>query len=155
MKKLPSLIITITLLFATNYSNAKERDMNTQRNNSSTKTTEVVLTVGENKINAIIYDNKTGRDVLSRLPYSITLHRYEMDYCGTLDSPLAFDEQDKHDGWKNGDIDLAGNYFSILFDGEEKSQSYKDMITFGRIEGDLPIVKSLGSTMALTITLAE
>ncbi|HOP65155.1 MAG TPA: cyclophilin-like fold protein [Spirochaetota bacterium] len=129
--------------------------MNRESDNSNIKKTPVILTVGEKKIRAVIYDNKTGRDVLSRLPYTITLNRYEMDYCGTLKEPLAYDEKEKHNGWKNGDIDLAGNYFSILFDGEEKSQSYTDMITFGRIEEDLSIVKGLGGTIKVTITPAD
>lgn len=154
MKKTSLLLTTTVLTLATNFSNAQGNDMETQ-NSIHMTATPVILTDGQHKINAVIYDNKTGRDVLSQLPYTITLHRYEMDYCGTLDSPLNFDEKDKHAGWNNGDIDLAGNYFSILFDGEEKSQSYKDMITFGRIDEDLDIIKNLGSTVSLTITMAE
>lgn len=151
MKRLFFLQIMIALFLAATFSKAKGEEMNTQ----NIKLIPVILTVGEKKIKAVIYDNKTGRDVLSKLPYTITLHRYEMDYCGTLKEPLAFDDKDKHKGWKNGDIDLAGTYFSILFEGEEKSGSYKNMITFGRIEEDLQIVKSLGSTITVTITLDE
>ncbi|MBO1510316.1 hypothetical protein [Metabacillus bambusae] len=56
---------------------------------------------------------------------------------------------------KNGDIDLAGSYFSILFDGEEVSGSYENMITLGRIDGDLSVIKSLGNTIKLTVELAK
>jgi hypothetical protein len=64
-------------------------------------------------------------------------------------------KKDAHSGWKNGDIDLAGNYFSILFDGEEVSESYKNMITLGRIDGDLSVIKSLGNTINITVALAK
>ncbi len=155
MKKLFVLFFGLCLSLFAYCSNVQGEDMSTLNKSSNIQTTPVVLTIGEKKIKAVIYDNKTGQDVLSKLPYTITLHRYEMDYCGTLNSPLAFDENEKHNGWKNGDIDLAGSYFSILFAGEEKSQDYKDMITFGRIEDDLSIVKELGSSITLIITRAE
>ena len=122
---------------------------------SGIKETPVVLIVGNKRIKAVIYDNKTGRDILSKLPYTITLNRYEMDYCGTLNKPLAYDDKDKHNGWNNGDIDLAGNYFSILFDGEEKSKGYPNMITFGRITDNLAVIRELEITIKVTIKPAD
>jgi hypothetical protein len=102
---------------------------------------------------AILSLRTAAQDLISRLPYTITLHRYEYDYCGVMGNPLIYDEKDKHNGWRNGDIDFVvdGNYFSILFDGEEVSGSYSHMITIGRIDGDLTVIKSLGNTIKLTV----
>jgi hypothetical protein len=119
--------------------------------------TAVTLTVGDAVIPATLNDNKAAQDLISRLPYTITLHRYEYDYCGVMDNPLEYDKKDEHNGWKNGDIDFAvvGNYFSILFDGEEVSESYSNMITLGRIDEDLSVIKSLGNTIGITVALSE
>jgi len=117
--------------------------------------TAVILTVGNTAIPATLNNNKTAHDLISRLPYTITLQRYENDYCGIITDPFVYDKNDAHNGWKNGDIDLAGNHFSILFDGEEDSGSYSNMITLGRIDGDLSAIRSLGNTIKLTVSLAE
>jgi len=118
-----------------------------------TKENEITLTVGDVKFRAALNNSKTAHDLISKLPYTIKLSRFEYDYGGILSEPLQFDEKDKHNGWINGEIAYAGNYFSILFDGEEQSQDYSNMITIGHIKDDLNIVKGLGQQIEVTVSL--
>ncbi|UZR96820.1 cyclophilin-like fold protein [Chondrinema litorale] len=117
--------------------------------------TAVALILGNTTIRATLNESTTAKDLLSKLPYKVTLNRYEFDYCGVMQKSLAFDEADKHNGWENGDICLAGSYFTILFDGEEHSASHSGLIRIGKVEeGDLSKVKSLASEVELTVSLA-
>ncbi|MBO1510317.1 cyclophilin-like fold protein [Metabacillus bambusae] len=62
--------------------------------------TAVTLTVGDTVIPATLNNSKAAQDLISRLPYTITLNRYEYDYCGVMDDRFEYDEKDKHNGWK-------------------------------------------------------
>lgn len=118
------------------------------------KKTAVVLHVGNVAINATLNTSKTAQDLVTKLPYTANLDRYEFDYCGIMDTPLAYDEADKHNGWINGDICLADNYFTILFEGEEQSESHTGLIRLGRInDEDLSKVSKLPSSITVTVTL--
>lgn len=116
--------------------------------------TEVTLSVNGVDVKALFNNSKTAQDVLSKLPYTVKLSRYEFDYCGLIDSPLAFDEADKHNGWKNGDICLAGPYFTILFDGEEQSASHTGLVKMGEVTGDLSVIRNLSDSVELTVKQA-
>ena len=63
---------------------------------------------------------------------------------------------DVHNGWMNGDIDFArdADYFTILFEDEEKSQQFGDQVTIGKVDGDLSVIKGLGSSIDILIQLA-
>ena len=118
------------------------------------KATEVILKVGEKKFKAKFNNSTTAKDVLSKLPYTVNLDQYEFDYCGIIPAPLAFDEADKHNGWTNGDICLADNYFTILYAGEEQSASHTGLIKIGEVEdkNQLSEIKNLGSNIRLTVS---
>ena len=118
------------------------------------KSTEVILKVGEKKFKAKFNNSTTAKDVLSKLPYTVNLDQYEFDYCGIIPAPLAFDEADKHNGWTNGDICLADNYFTILYAGEEQSASHTGLIKIGEVEdkNQLSEIKNLGSNIRLTVS---
>lgn len=118
-------------------------------------TTAVTLTIGNTIIPATLNNGKAAQSLISKLPYTVRLNRYECDYCGVMDAPFEYNKDEVHNGWKNGDIDLAGIYFSILFDGEENSQSHCNMVTMGRIDGDLSVVKNLGNAIEVTVKLSE
>ena len=120
------------------------------------KATEVILKVGEKKFKAKFNNSTTAKDVLSKLPYTVNLDQYEFDYCGIIPAPLAFDEADKHNGWTNGDICLADNYFTILYAGEEQSASHTGLIKIGEIEDKekLSEIAALGNSIQLTVTSA-
>ncbi|UII26333.1 hypothetical protein LVD15_24050 [Fulvivirga maritima] len=117
--------------------------------------TSIILKVGDTKINAVFNDSTTAKDLLNKLPYTVTLHRYEFDYCGVIQEPLAYDESDKHNGWVNGDICLAGAYFTILYSGEEQSASHTGLIRIGKVTDDLNKVKALSDEIELTVDVAQ
>ena len=120
------------------------------------KSTEVILKVGEKEFKAKFNNSTTAKDVLSKLPYTVNLDQYEFDYCGIIPAPLAFDEADKHNGWTNGDICLADNYFTILYAGEEQSASHTGLIKIGEVEDKekLSEIAALGNSIQLTVTSA-
>lgn len=119
--------------------------------------TPITLTIGDTIIPATLNNSRSAKELISRLPYTVSLHRYSHDYCGVMDDPLSYDEADVHNGWMNGDIDFArdGNYFTILFEDEEKSQQYGHQITMGKIDGPLSAVKNLGRDIVVRIELAK
>ncbi|MEO2058987.1 MAG: cyclophilin-like fold protein [Mesonia sp.] len=118
------------------------------------KTIEVILKVGEKEFKVNFNNSTTAQDVLSKLAYMVNLDQYEFDYCGIIPAPLAFDEADKHNGWTNGDICLADNYFTILYAGEEQSASHMGLIKIGEVEdkNQLSEIKNLGSNIRLTVS---
>jgi len=120
------------------------------------KSTEVILKVGTKEFKAKFNNSTTAKDVLSKLPYTVNLDQYEFDYCGIIPAPLAFDEVDKHNGWTNGDICLADNYFTILYAGEEQSASHIGLIKIGEVEdiNQLSEIAALGNSIQLTVTSA-
>ncbi len=57
----------------------------------------------------------------------------------------------------NGDFDFArdANYFTILFEDEEKSKIYGDQVNIGKVDCDLSVIKGLGSSVDVRIDLAR
>jgi len=119
--------------------------------------TPITLTIGDTVIPATLNNSKSAKELISRLPYTVNLHRYSHDYCGVMADPLPYDEADVHNGWLNGDIDFArdGNYFTILFEDEENSQQFGHQITMGKIDGPLSVIKNLGRDIEVKIELVK
>ncbi len=105
--------------------------------------TKITITAGDTIIPATLNDTVAAKDFLTRLPFHVDGFRSEVDYCCTATSG-KYDPKETQDGWKNGDIGLAGGWFSVLFDGEESSSSYKDMMIIGHVDQkDLYLVEQL------------
>lgn len=128
--------------------------------NMATRTIEngtaITLKIGNTLIPATLNNSTSSKELLSRLPYTVHLNRFSHDYCGVMEDPLKYDEKDVHYGWMNGDIDFArdGNYFTILFEDEEKSKIYGHQVNLGKVDCDLSIIKGLGSSIDVLIELA-
>jgi hypothetical protein len=118
--------------------------------------TAITLKIGNTVIPATLNNSTSSKELLSRLPYTVHLSRYSHDYCGVMEDPLKYDEKDVHYGWMNGDIDFArdGNYFTILFEDEEKSKIYGHQENLGKVDCDLSVIKGLGSSIDVLIELA-
>ncbi len=113
--------------------------------------TPVTLTVDGIAIPATLNGTRTAQSFAENLPFSITLRRYESDYC-TPTRPLPVKESETQHGWANGDIGLFGGWFTLLFAGEEHSRSTPGVMVIGRIgDGALETVRRLPETISLTV----
>ena len=116
--------------------------------------TSIVLKTNDVTIPATLNDTVAAQDFKTRLPFVVSGYRSTLDYCCTADAG-KYDPKEKQAGWKNGDISLAGGWFAVLFDGEEQSKSYTDMMIIAHIdEENLDLVKSLPQDVTFTVELA-
>lgn len=119
--------------------------------------TAVTLTIGTTVIPAVLNDTATARDLIARLPCTLSLHRDTHDFCGVMPRPLKYDPADVQHGWRNGDIHFAtdGNYFVLFFADEEISERYGHQVHIGKMDTDLAKLRSLGPDIRVTVALAN
>lgn len=124
--------------------------------NGSAERTAITLTVGETVLEGYLNDNRSARDLISRLPVTVSLNRGARDYCGDITPALAYDEGDVQNGWKNGDLAFwtAGNDFVIFHSDEENSSATGDIVKIGAVTSDLETVRSLGQYIDVTVALS-
>lgn len=117
--------------------------------------TLVRLVVGETVIPAVLNDSTSSKALIARLPYTVQLQRYPHDYCGVMDKPLPYDEQDLKSGWLNGDIAFAvsGNYFTILYRDEDISGQFDGIVNMGVLRAPLSVMDTLDETVSVRIEL--
>lgn len=117
--------------------------------------TKIVLKADKIIIPAILNNTVAAEDFKKRLPFTVSGYRAEFDYCCRAESG-KYDPKETQNGWKNGDISLAGGWFAVLFGGEEKSQSYSEMMIIAHIDKkDLELVKKLPKNVTFVVELAE
>lgn len=114
---------------------------------------KIIIKAGKINIHATLNDTVAAKDFEKRLPFSVTCHDSGIDYSGSA-VVCRFNPTEIQKGWQNGDISLGGGWFAILYDGEEQSESYDQMMIIGHID-DLEEVKKLPDTIKVTIALEE
>ena len=121
------------------------------------KGTRINMHFGDTVIPGILNDSETARALIARLPLKQRMTRYQHDFCGVMEQPLPYQEEEFHYGWLNGDIDFArdGNYFAILFDDESHSEQYGHQINIGVIDCPLSKISELRGSFDVRIELAE
>ena len=131
--------------------------MNSSNQQDGKGWTEIALIAGDTTIPAVLNDSPASRDLIDRLPYSVRLHRYEHDYCGIMDTPLSYKNEDLHNGWQNGDIAFAadGGYFAILYKDEEVSHQFGNLVTLGKINGAPSVMDTLKPEITLRIEIRK
>lgn len=119
--------------------------------------TKINMHFGDVIIPGTLNDSITARDLISKLPYTVHVNRYSHDFCGVMDDPLEYREEDVHYGWLNGDIDFAtdADYFTILFEDEEKSEQYGYQVNIGKIDSELSVISQLTGSYDVLIELAD
>lgn len=119
--------------------------------------TKIQMRFGDTVIPGVLNDGETARALAAMLPYKVRVSRYSHDFCGVMDDPLPYKEEDVHHGWLNGDIDFAtdANYFTILFDDEEHSEQYGYQVNIGVITCELSKIAALEGSYEVLIELAE
>ena len=121
------------------------------------KGTKINMYFGNTVIPGTLNDSETAQALIKILPCTITLTNYGNDFCGVMNAPLPYKNEDVHNGWLNGDIDFAtdGNWFTILFGGEESSESYGNQVNIGKIDCELNKISSLKGGYSVKIELSE
>ncbi|WP_229521616.1 cyclophilin-like fold protein [Paenibacillus monticola] len=120
--------------------------------------TKINMHFGDVIIPGTLNDSITAQDLISKLPYTVHVNRYSHDFCGVMDDPLEFNEEDVHYGWLNGDIDFAtdADYFTILFEDEgKKSEQYGYQVNIGKIDSELSVISQLTGSYDVLIELAD
>lgn len=119
--------------------------------------TKINMHFGDVVIPGTLNDSITAQDLISKLPYTVHVNRYSHDFCGVMNDPLKYREEDVHYGWLNGDIDFAtdGNYFTILFEDEEKSKKFGYQVNIGKIDCKLSEISKLTGSYDVLLELAK
>lgn len=119
--------------------------------------TKIIMTGGGAAITGTLNNSAAAKDLISRLPYRVGVHRYTHDYCGVMDKPLKYEKQDISSGWQDGDIDFVidGTYFAILYKDEADSKSHGNMVNLGVVTIPLGTFETLPGDLELEIKLAQ
>lgn len=117
--------------------------------------TNVILTIGNTTIPAVLNDTVAAKEFIKRLPFTVAASKGQYDFCGSAGS-LKYDETETQAGWKNGDIGYARGWFALFHSGEEQSKSYTSEMIIGHIDDTcLNAVRSLKGTVRITVDLAK
>ena len=112
---------------------------------------EIQITDGTTVIHAVLNGTVAARDFEKRLPCTFSGSDSGMDYCCPAANGL-YDPLETRRGWKNGDISLCDGWFALLYDGEEQSDEYGEMMIIGHIhDEDLPLVRQMPPRVTLKI----
>ena len=116
--------------------------------------TPVVVTINEMTIPTVLNDTAAARDLLLRLPYSVTLNRDAVDFCGDAGEPFAYDEADYQQGFQYGDLLFMpdGNWFVFFIDGIE-TYGQAQWLSLGRMDCDMDALRALSGSVTLTVSL--
>ena len=119
--------------------------------------TRINMQFGDTVIPGILNDSETAKALIARLPYTVRMNRYSHDFCGVMQEPLPYQEENVHYGWLNGDIDFArdANYFTILFEDEKNSEPYGHQVNIGVIDVELSRISRLRGSYDVRIELAK
>jgi hypothetical protein len=119
--------------------------------------TKINMHFGDVVIPGILNDSETAQALIDMLPYTVHVNRYSHDFCGVMDDPLPYSEENVHYGWLNGDIDFAtdADYFTILFEDEKDSEQYGYQVNIGVIDCELSKISELQGSYDVLIELAE
>lgn len=119
--------------------------------------TRINMHFGDTVIPGILNDSTTAQAFIEMLPLTVHESRYSHDFCGSMDDFLPFDEEDERYGWLNGDIAIGTNvpWFTILFDDEDVSEQYGNLVNIGVIDCELSAISDLSGSYDVLIELAE
>ena len=87
--------------------------------------TKVKLFIGSDVTMATLNDSVSAKSMIAKLPYTVSVSRAHVDYCGLLPEPLESVDSEAGRGWKNGEISYipGADWIAFFFGGEEESAS--------------------------------
>lgn len=144
MKKFIFIIMVLILSFSMALAEEKE------------KAVDITLTIGDTVIPAKLNHTVASNDLLSRLPYTVTVSRGSVDFCGDIGEPLHYSESDFQYGWQYGDFMWMpnGNWFVIFIDGIE-TYAKKNWLVLGHMGPEWEAIKNMQGTIQIKIARAD
>lgn len=116
---------------------------------------KITLTIEGKEYSAVLYDNPAARDLLSRLPATVSLNRGGRDYCGDIPA-LKYDQTQVQNGYRNSQLAywIPGQDFVIFIEKEETGASVGGVVVLGELTGDYQSLFQLGRSIAVNIARA-
>lgn len=114
----------------------------------------IVITVGDQKVTAVMEDSETTRQFMDMLPMTVQMSRYaDREYYAALETQLSENGEAIED-FSEGDITYftSGGSLAIFFNKDSSSQS--DLIRMGRITSGLDVLMDAGDTEEFLIERA-
>ncbi len=117
--------------------------------------TEITLTIGNQRLNAWLNGSTASKELISRLPVTVTLADSDNDYCGSISPALPYEQSEVQSGYRNGNLAFwtAGNDFVIFVDDEESSANTGNLVILGQVTDDYSFLIGRGGTVDVTIAL--
>jgi hypothetical protein len=121
---------------------------------SSEDGTRITLTIGDKMVPAILFNTKPAKDLMARLPVTVSLNRGPVDYCGDI-APIDYGKDDVQAGYHSGDLAywIPSQDFVIFTENKNSSSGAPDLFIIGRVCSDIKEIQDLGSTIRVTIAL--
>lgn len=114
----------------------------------------LVIRVGDMEVRAPLNQTQAARDLMNRLPLTVSGTDSGVDYCCELKEGV-FDETEKQQGWTDGDISVADGWFAILHSGQERSQGYRVMVVAHLDEGANETIRTIPEQVTFELSLEE
>lgn len=117
--------------------------------------TKIILTIGNEKIDAVLNDSAAAKEFQTMLPLTLSMTRMgEHEYYDALPQPLTH-AKNLQTGYTVGDLAFwtPGDLFALYFDEPEKAP--EGLMILGHITSDLSVFDSLGNPEEVTIQLVK
>lgn len=118
--------------------------------------TRITLTIEGKEYPAILYANVAAKELISRLPLTVSLNRGGRDYCGDIPA-LKYDQAQVQNGYRNGQLAywIPGQDFVIFIEKEESGASVNGIVALGEMSADFQPLFTLGRSIQVRMALAE
>lgn len=150
-----SIFLTAALVSMSFIINCLAQSPDTQSNHSTEESVNITLTIGKKIIPAILYNTSPAKDLIKRLPVTVSLNRGPVDYCGGI-APIAYSEDDAQTGYRAGDLAywIPGKDFVIFIENKAEEGGTPDLVIIGQLRSDINEIRAQGSSINVTIALA-
>ena len=114
----------------------------------------LVIRAGDVEVRAPLNQTQAARDLMNRLPLTVSGTDSGVDYCCELKEG-AFDEAEKQQGWIDGDVSVADGWFAILHSGQDQSQKYRVMVVAHLDDESIVRIRALPPQVTFELSLEE
>ena len=117
-------------------------------------TPRLKIRCGNVEVQAPLNRTQAARDLMNRLPLTVTGRDSGIDYCCELKEG-TFDEAEKQQGWIDGDVSVADGWFAILHSGQDESSAHRVMVVAHLSDKDNELVRALPREATFELSLME